>query len=214
MLAYTSKYWKAIIPFAKKGLIKRYGKTYTKELIPKADAKYRELLNRADDIGADNPMASNMYMALIFFALWEESDGKMTTEDLRGILEEIMSMPILKLIYHAMDMNKPSGVKRVSTSLKRSAAWLTEHPQYQDKSWDYHFDETKHEQGFYYHFTQCPIHAFSEREGFMEVLPVMCDNDYRIAALMRATLHRESTLAKGGSVCDYWFVGDKIKNPK
>ena len=27
-------------------------------------------------------------------------------------------------------------------------------------------------------------------------------------------LNRKYTLASGGKVCDYWFVGDKMKNPK
>jgi hypothetical protein len=32
--------------------------------------------------------------------------------------------------------------------------------------------------------------------------------------IMHSVLHREHTLASGGSLCDYWTVGDRIKNPK
>lgn len=46
------------------------------------------------------------------------------------------------------------------------------------------------------------------------MLPIMCDIDYKTAALMHAKLHRDHTLAGGGEVCDYWFVGDKVENPK
>ena len=60
MMEYTNKYWNMLMPFIKKSLNKRYGKAYTKALIPKADAEYRDMLNRSDDIGRDNPMASNM----------------------------------------------------------------------------------------------------------------------------------------------------------
>ena len=42
----------------------------------------------------------------------------------------------------------------------------------------------------------------------------MCDIDHITASLMQAKLNREYTLASGGKVCDYWFVGDKMKNPK
>jgi hypothetical protein len=28
------------------------------------------------------------------------------------------------------------------------------------------------------------------------------------------TMHRENTLAGGGKICEYWYVGDKVKDPK
>ena len=43
MMEYTNKYWNMLMPFIKKSLNKRYGKAYTKALIPKADAEYREI---------------------------------------------------------------------------------------------------------------------------------------------------------------------------
>ena len=46
------------------------------------------------------------------------------------------------------------------------------------------------------------------------MLPIMCDIDYKTAALMHAKLYRDHTLAGGGEVCDYWFAGDKVENPK
>jgi len=30
----------------------------------------------------------------------------------------------------------------------------------------------------------------------------------------RGVLHRKSTLASGGKICDYWIVGDKNRDPK
>lgn len=48
----------------------------------------------------------------------------------------------------------------------------------------------------------------------LEVLPVMCEIDHLTAKLMHITLHREQTLAGGGQICDYWFVGDRVKNPQ
>ena len=47
MMEYTNKYWNMLMPFIKKSLNKRYGKAYTKALIPKADAEYRDMLNRS-----------------------------------------------------------------------------------------------------------------------------------------------------------------------
>ena len=95
--------------------------------------------------------------------------------------------------------------------IEKDAAWLDEHPEYKDVSWDFHIDDTKHKEGFYYHFTQCPLNNFARRESCLEILPVMCDVDFLTAKLMHFKLYREHTLASGGKVCDYWYVGDKYK---
>ena len=94
------------------------------------------------------------------------------------------------------------------------AKWLNDHPEYEEKSWDFNFDDTKHEDGTYYHFTRCPIEAYARSHGFLEILPVICDLDYLTSEARHAVLHREQTLATGGEMCDYWFVGDKIENPR
>ena len=214
MMEYTDKYWKMLMPYLKKSLNRRYGKEYTKDLIEKADAEYRDMLQRADDVGADNPMASNLYECLVFLAIWKVAHGKISVEELREISVDVMSTPFFKLMGLVINGNKKSGMKRLRAMMEKDAAWLEDHPQYKSVSWDFNFDETKHEDGFYYHFTQCPLNTFARREGYEEVLPVMCDIDYLTAKLMHLKLHREQTLVSGGSVCDYWFVGDQTKHPR
>lgn len=213
MMEYMGTYWNLFMPLIKPNLKKRYGKEYTKELVKKADVVYRDLLNRADDIGKDNPMAANLYESFVFFALWTAAEGKITVEDLRAIVNDILELPLLKVM-GLFDFNRPSTMKKFEKVLHRDAEWLDAHPQYKEFSWDFNFDETRHRDGFYYHFTQCPINTFARREGYLEVLPIMCDIDHKTAALMHAKLHREHTLAGGGEVCDYWYVGDKAVNPK
>lgn len=210
MLAYTNKYWNMVVLGMKKGLIKLYGKESIKELLIKADGIYRDLLNRADDIGQDNPMASNMYEALAFFAIWDASDRKLTMDELRSLANEVVSNPVMKIMGLLINLNKPSGIQKLEKMMKKNAQWLEEHPEYKEVSWDFHFDEEKNKEGFYYHFTQCPINTFARKEGYLEILPVMCDIDFKTANLMHANLHREYTLAKDGKICDYWFVGDKL----
>ena len=214
MMKYTDKYFRAMMPFIKISLRRRYGRAYTRSLVKKTDAVYRDMLQRADDIGADNPMASNTYSCLVFLALWKAADGKISIRDLRMITMEMMSIPALKLVGLFINGNTKSGMKRLRAMMEKDAAWLEDHPQYKSVSWDFNFDETKHEDGFYYHFTQCPLNTFARREGYEEVLPVMCDIDYLTAKLMHLKLHREQTLVSGGSVCDYWFVGDQTKHPR
>lgn len=71
MLEYKAAYWKMMILFFRKSMNVRYGKETTKLLIQKAEVEYREMLNRFDDIGAGNPMASNAYMSLVTLSLWK-----------------------------------------------------------------------------------------------------------------------------------------------
>ena len=213
MMEYTNKYWKMIIPIVKKGLVRRFGKEETASLLQKADAIYRDMLNRADNIGKDNPMSSNLYEGLIFFAIWEAADGKISIDDLREITHEVMGFPLMKAVGIFVNANK-SGLARLEKKMHKNAEWLEVHPQYKGVSWDFNFDKTKHSEGFYYHFTRCPLNDFARREGYLEVLPVMCEIDLISASLMHAKLIRRQTLASGGEMCDYWFVGDKSPSAK
>ena len=213
MMEYTDKYWKMIIPLVKKDLVRRFGKEEAASLIQKTDAVYRDMLNRADDIGKDNPMASNLYEGLLFLALWEAADGKISVDDLREITRAVMQFPAMKLVGLFVDANR-SGLEKLEKRMHKNAEWLEVHPQYKGVSWDFNFDKTKHSEGFYYHFTKCPLNDFARREGYIEVLPVMCEIDLLSAELMHAKLIRKQTLASGGDCCDYWFVGDKSPSAK
>ena len=213
MMEYTDKYWKMIIPLVKKDLVRRFGKEEAASLIQKTDVVYRDMLNRADDIGKDNPMASNLYEGLLFLALWEAADGKISVDDLREITRAVMQFPAMKLLGLFVNANR-SGLEKLEKRMHKNAEWLEVHPQYKGVSWDFNFDKTKHSEGFYYHFTRCPLNDFARREGYIEVLPVMCEIDLLSAELMHAKLIRKQTLASGGDCCDYWFVGDKSPSAK
>ena len=212
-MEYTDKYWKMIIPLVKKDLVRRFGKEEAASLIQKTDVVYRDMLNRADDIGKDNPMASNLYEGLLFLALWEAADGKISVDDLREITRAVMQFPAMKLVGLFVNANR-SGLEKLEKRMHKNAEWLEVHPQYKGVSWDFNFDKTKHSEGFYYHFTRCPLNDFARREGYIEVLPVMCEIDLLSAELMHAKLIRTQTLASGGDCCDYWFVGDKSPSAK
>ena len=212
-MEYTDKYWKMIIPLVKKDLVRRFGKEEAASLIQKTDVVYRDMLNRADDIGKDNPMASNLYEGLLFLALWEAADGKISVDDLREITRAVMQFPAMKLVGLFVNANR-SGLEKLEKRMHKNAEWLEVHPQYKGVSWDFNFDKTKHSEGFYYHFTRCPLNDLARREGYIEVLPVMCEIDLLSAELMHAKLIRKQTLASGGDCCDYWFVGDKSPSAK
>ena len=214
MMKYTCKYWNVLAPIVKKSLKKHYGKAFADKTMIKAKSEYRAMLERVDDIGADNPMASNIYMCFVFLAVYQTADSKITVNALRKISHEAISWKPLKQMGLFVNANKTSGINAIRKMMLKNAEWLERHPKYKKASWDFNFDESKHHDGYYYYFTQCPLNNFARREGLLDVLPVMCDIDFLTAGLMHAKLHRESTLAGGGKICDYWYVGDKVKNPK
>ena len=209
MQKYTGKYWMILAPLVKKSLKKHLGKSFAAGTMKKAKMEYRAMLNRVDDIGADNPMASNIYMSFVFFAVYRAANGKITVDTLRKIAHEAIEWKPLQYMGLFINANKPSGINAIRKMMLKNAEWLEKHPKYKKVSWDFNFDESKHRDGYYYHFTQCPLNNFARREGLLEVLPVMCDMDFLTAGLMHAKLHRENTLAGGGKICDYWYVGDK-----
>ena len=214
MMKYIGKYWIMLAPLVRRSLKWHYKKGFAEQIMKKAKPIYRDLLNRMYDIGADNPMASNVYTSFVFIAVWKAAEGKITVKALREISKEVMQFKPLKLAGLFINANQKKGIESIRNTMLKNAQWLEEHPQYQKYSWDFNFDESKHKDGYYYHFTQCPLNTFARREGLLDVLQVMCDVDYLSAGLMHAKLYREHTLASGGKICDYWFVGDKIENPE
>ena len=214
MLKYTGKYWAVLAPLLKKSLKRHYGKAFAVRTMRAAKPCYRDMLNRMDDIGADNPMATNVYMSFVFLSAWKVADGAITVDALREISREVIAFPPLKCMGLFMNMNKPSGVRAIRNMMQKNADWLERHPQYKPCTWDFNFDAERHRDGFYYHFTKCPLNNFARREGMLDVLHVMCEMDHLTAKLMHAKLYRAQTLARGGAFCDYWYVGDKNEHPE
>ncbi|MCD7812085.1 MAG: L-2-amino-thiazoline-4-carboxylic acid hydrolase [Ruminococcus sp.] len=208
-MKYTSKYWVVIAPFMKGLLTKKYGKTASREYMRKAKHIYRQMLRQAEDIGAKNPMASNIYMSFVFMAIWKAADGAMTPNDMRDMTKELLGKEIIRKVMGRMDLNREKDMNQLKDMLRKNVGWIDAHPQYRDKSWDFNFDETPDNSALTYHFTRCPINDFARAYGYMEILPVMCEMDYLTAALYHAKLYREQTLASGGSMCDYRYVGDR-----
>ena len=64
MMEYTNKYWNMLMPFIKKSLNKRYGKAYTKALIPKADAEYRDMYDLFNKDAILTPVDSGEFIVL------------------------------------------------------------------------------------------------------------------------------------------------------
>ncbi len=214
MMPYKSLYIKIFPLFMKKFMKEQYGRDVTKKAFKEAPSIYRDMLRKVDDIGADNPMAGNIYMAFVFMAIWKAADGAIDIESYRTVVRNTATKSFLRKFIGKNDLNSPDGIRNGNKKMHRMKEWADSHPQYQGKTWDFNFDETLHRDGFFYCFTQCPINTFARKYGYLEVLPVCCELDHILTEASHGKLIRKYTLATGGAMCDYWIVPDKLKDPQ
>lgn len=213
MMKYTGTYITIFPMLLRKHLVKQFGKELTKKAIKGAKPIYKQMLEKCDDIGFDNPMAGNIYMCFVFLAIWKASEGAIDFEGYRAVIKNFMtSFPVNKFLATG-DLNDPNTLVKAKENFHKMQQWADEHPEYKDKTWDFNFDESKHRDGSYYHFTRCPIEAFARKNGYLEILPVCCEMDYYLTEAKHGVLHRDNTLATGGKICDYWIVPDKMEDP-
>ena len=60
----------------------------------------------------------------------------------------------------------------------------------------------------YYEFTQCPVAQFAKEHDLLEVMPALCNPDFKGMELLHARLVRRTTCANGCR-CDYTICGDR-----
>ena len=214
MLKYKGTFITMFPLLMKKYMVEQHGKKVTKEAYKKAPAIYRQMLSEVEDIGSENPMAGNIYMAFVFMAIWKAADGAIDTESYRTVVRSTLTKSFARKFIGKSDMNKPEDVLKAKEKFHRMQAWADEHPQYKNKTWDFNFDEARHKDGSFYYFTRCPLNDYARKYGYLEVLPVCCELDHLLTEASKGKLIREYTLATGGPICDYWIVPDKLANPQ
>ena len=62
----------------------------------------------------------------------------------------------------------------------------------------------------YYEFTACPAAEFAKQFGLTEIMPALCNVDFKSMELIRAKLIRTGTCGDGNK-CDYTICGDKYE---
>lgn len=209
MLAYTSKYYNVVAPILRHALRRRYGNDLARRASAGARPLYRELLAACPPIGADNPMAKNLYLCCVFFAFYRACAGELTPDMLHAAVDDIFAMPVLGLMGLSTNVNRPQDVAKFNAKLRANARWVEDHPETKPYTWDFNFGDTRGDTQVCYHFTQCPINDFAREQGLLDVLPVMCDVDFATARLAHGRLTRRYTLATGGPMCDYLIRGDQ-----
>ena len=98
----------------KKVLAEKYGKAYAAQIMKKSKKVYRELVEKADDIGDDNPMAYNELFALAFVAPYVASEKKIPPETVQEMMRRALYH--IKWYFGRTDLNTAKG-KAESTAI-------------------------------------------------------------------------------------------------
>ncbi|MGL5440125.1 MAG: L-2-amino-thiazoline-4-carboxylic acid hydrolase [Filifactoraceae bacterium] len=211
-MKYKVGHWIVLKPFIRGYLSKNFDKYTIKIIFKKAKEEYRLLLSKADDIGSDNPMASNLYFSLLFFSFLNSNRDLISKDMLRDMMKSIIESPFIKAI-KGMDLNNEKGMKKFKRAIIRRAQWAEKHKNSYPETWEFNFDD-KHKDGCYYYFTKCPIDKFFKDNDFEEYTHIFCELDYLTIGSRQGKLIREGTLANGDDKCDFWIVGDKMGSRK
>lgn len=158
--------------------------------------------------GTKNMLASNLDMALAFFAFYEASDKRLTGENVIEMAEWMMEG--LSFIRKIIDFNKPWPAKvmyklyipyaRKVEKNKSNGRW--------GNAWGIVVNPENYTEGCSFHLVGCPLVDFAKKHGFMDIMPYLCETDHITAGLVNAKLLRNHTVAQGAESCDYWYVGN------
>lgn len=91
----------------KKVLAEKYGREYAADIMKKSKKVYRELVEKADDIGDDNPMAYNELFALAFVAPYVASEKKIPPTTVQEMMRR--SLYHIKWYFAKTDLNTDKG---------------------------------------------------------------------------------------------------------
>ena len=192
----------------KKVLIEKYDKAYASEIIRKSKIIYRKLIEEADDIGSDNPMAYNEMFALVFVAPYLASEKKIPPETIQEMMRR--SLYSVKWFFSLVNLNTKRGKEANKKNILKYYKWYTpEKEKLYPTSFKVDFVGEPYEGACYYRITRCPICAYTKKLGVFELMPLFCELDHVMISLQHGVLHRKETIAKGGDYCDYFIVGDK-----
>ena len=192
----------------KKVIEEKYGKPYADEVMKKSRVVYRELVEKADDIGDDNPMAYNELFALAFVAPYIASEKKIPPETIQEVMRRALHH--IKWDFGMTDLNTEKGKAANKKVIVKYVKWYTpEKERMYPTSFKVDFVGQPSEGACYYRITRCPICAYAKKLGVSELMPLFCELDNVMINLQHGVLHRKQTIASGGEYCDYYITGNR-----
>lgn len=198
-------------PMIKSSIRKRYGRELADRAVKNGRLEYRRLVENAPELGKGNPMVSNAYFAYVFVGAWLGTKKELSPDDMALVMTDVLTK--VKWFFGMTDLNRmPDKWYR---DMKKYEKWYDAgNGEKFPATWKVHFDEKLHRDGSYYYFSVCPICNYLTGIGLGEIMKPLCETDRVMFAYQHGKLYREHTIAEGAGVCDYWSVGDRVKNPK
>lgn len=192
----------------KKVLEEKYDKQYAAEIMKKSKAVYRDIVDKADDIGDDNPMAYNELFALAFVAPYLASDKQIPPETVQEMMRR--SLYHIKWYFARTDLNTDKGKAENKKSVVKYAKWYT--PRRRSSTRLRSRSTSSASRTRAHATTASPAARYApmrRSSGVGELMPLFCELDEVMITLQHGVLHRKQTLASGGEFCDYYIIGDK-----
>lgn len=207
-MKYNGFYYALFQGTMKQVLAEHYGKAFATDTMRRARSVYKKLVLEVDDIGDGNPMAYNMLFALAFIAPYLASEKRIAPEVVKEMMER--SLYHVRWYFSRTDLNTPQGKAQHKKAVMAYCKWYTpEKEREYPSSFKIDFEGQPYKGACYYRITRCPICAYAQRLGVMEIMPLLCELDEVMIRLQHGVLHREQMIASGGAYCDYFVVGDK-----
>ena len=160
---------------------------------------YREIVNRASDIGSGNTLLGAYGLAAYFIAM--NRCDQLTPEQNCAIMEEGLR--------HSKAYRLTMGDAEHYFSEKHMAArrkWSKETYQHKYKNdWLVDVLEKTDEFEFGFDYHECGVCKLCRDEGCFEYAKYLCRLDYMTSEIMGVKLKRTMTLADGFEKCDFRF---------
>ena len=192
----------------KKVLAEKYGREYAADIMKKSKKVYRELVEKADDIGDDNPMAYNELFALAFVAPYVASEKKIPPETVQEMMR--CSLYHIKWYFGRTDLNTDKGKTENKKSVVKYYKWYT--PE-KEKQYPILLQgglcRSAARGSLLLPHHPLPHLRLCGKLGVSELMPLFCELDEVMITLQHGVLHRKQALANGGEFCDYYITGNR-----
>lgn len=188
----------------------------TEMILKEADRQYDRFRKTTPDIGGrENMQFKDLDFLIAFFSFYEACGRRIGIPELEEFAYVTMVKPA-ETAGKLISWNDPLMVKiatKMYASYKKKTDVHTARGEW-GNTWRVEMNPEGHTEGFAIHTRNCPIVDFCKTNGYEKFLPVICDQDYRIASAMHGILIRTHTIAQGDGYCDWWYFGDKQTLPE
>ena len=184
-------------------LVKKYVKGDKRKAVKK---EYYDVFNRAGDIGADNRLLSAYALGAFFIAMCRKSgfDPEQCYEFLEnGFRNNKLVRPFL---------GSGNGYFDEKKMISRRQWSKFTHEKHYENDWVVDIIENKDGKEDFvmgYDYLECGVCKMFKAEGCFQWAKYLCKLDFLLVEVIGIGLKRTTTIAEGGSKCDFRFTAAK-----